>query len=160
MIVCCEESLTSCLEELKPLFTPHWQELALDQDKVPLDPQYDIYLKRDELGEVLLVTARDNGRLAAYFIGFVAPGLHYKTCMTLVMDIFWVHPDYRGEDSLAKVEELMLGEELFKLVHRVARSRGVQRIFAGSKMHKDASFLFEQLGYREVERYHSLWIGE
>lgn len=155
-----EESLTATLDELKPLFDPHWRELALDQDKVPLDPQYDIYLARDALGEVLLVTARDNGKLIGYFIGFVAPGLHYKTCLTLTMDIFWIHPDYRGEDSLSKMEELFVGEELFKVAHAAAKMRGVQRIFVGSKLHKDASFLFEQLKYREVERYYSLWIGE
>lgn len=160
MITCRVESLTERLDELKPLFQPHWEELALDQDKVPLDPQYDTYLARDELSEVLLVTARDNGRLIGYFIGFIAPGLHYKTCLTLVMDIFWIHPDYRGEDSLGKMEEMMLGEELFKLVHVAAKQRGVQRIFAGSKMHKDASLMFMHLGYHEVERYHSLWIGE
>lgn len=160
MIIVKEESLTATLEELKPLFQPHWRELALDQEKVPLDPQYDTYLARDALGEVLLVTARDGTKLAGYFIGFVAPGLHYKTCLTLIMDIFWVHPDYRGEDSLGKVEELMLGEELFKVMHQAAKQRGVQRIFVGSKLHRDASNLFEQLGYREVERYFSLWVGE
>jgi hypothetical protein len=76
------------------------------------------------------------------------------------MDIFWIHPDYRAEDSLSQLEELVLGEELFKLVHKAAQMRGVRRIFAGSKLHKDASFLFEQLKYQEVERYYSLWIGE
>jgi hypothetical protein len=29
-------------------------------------------------------------------------------------------------------------------------------MFVGSKLHKDASWLFEKLGYTEVERYYSV----
>lgn len=151
MIVFCVESLTQWLEELKSLFPAHWKELALDQDKVPLDPQYDIYLQRDARGEVLFVAGRSGGRIVAYFVGFVAPGLHYRTCSTLTMDIFWVHPEFRGQGA---------GLELFKCVEREAKRRGVQRMFVGSKLHRDASWLFQKLGYIEVERYYSVWLGD
>lgn len=146
----CVESLTERLEEMKPLFPEHWKELALDQDKVPLDPQYDIYLERDRRGEVLFVAGRSHGGLIGYFVGFVAPGLHYKTCLTLTMDIFWVHPDFRGS----------AGRGLFRAVQDEAKRRGVQRMFMGSKLHKDASWLFTALGFVEVERYFSKWIGD
>lgn len=154
------ENLMERLDELKPLLNEHWQELALNQDKVPLDIRWEVYEEACKNNGVLFVTLRDEGRLAGYFCGFISPGLHYRTCLTLQMDVFWLHPAYRGEDSLEKMEELMLGEQLFKTVQAAARARGVQRIFAGSKMHKDASFLFEQLGYTEVERYFTLWIGD
>ena len=42
---------------------------------------------------------------------------------------------------------------------RLAIARGVQRVFYGSKFHKDASVLFEYLGLKEVERYYSAWWG-
>lgn len=151
MLTCAVESLTARLEELKPLFPKHWEELALNKDHVPLDPQYDIYLKRDAMGEVLFLALRDRGDLVGYFVGFVAPGLHYKTCLTCTMDIFYVVPDLRGQRG---------GLILFKTLEKECRRRGVQRIFAGSKLHKDASWLFEMLGYIEVERYYSLWLGE
>ena len=73
------ESFPELLEELKPLLPLHWEELALNKDKVPLDPQYDVYLQKDVNGQVLSIAARENGELIGYFIGFVAPGLHYKT---------------------------------------------------------------------------------
>lgn len=148
------------IEELKPLLIDHWRELALNQDKVPLDVRWEVYEEACKNNGLLFVTMRDEGKLAGYFVGFVAPGLHYRACLTLQMDVFWIHPDYRGEDSLEKVEELMHAEGLFKMVQAQAKLRGVQRIFAGSKLHKDASFLFEQLGYTEVERYHTLWVGD
>lgn len=150
MITAHVESLTERLEEMKPLFPEHFRELALDQDKVPLDPQYDIYLERDRRGEVILVTLRDAGVLAGYFVGFVAPGLHYKTCLTLTLDIFYVWPSYRGSGG---------GFILFKEVEKEAKRRGINRMFVGSKLHKDASWLFEKLGYVEVEKYYSHWLG-
>lgn len=153
------ERLVHCLEELKPLFEPHWAELALDQDKVPLDPQYDNYLTRDALGEVLCVTLRDEGRIVAYFVGFVAPGMHYRTCLTLTMDIFWLHPDYRAPDSLDRVEREMLCLQLFGAVEKEGRRRGIKRVFYGSKLSAEAGELFRELGLREVERYYSGWWG-
>ena len=144
------EPLTERLDELKPLFPAHYAELALNKDKVPLDPQYEIYLERDRRGEVLFVAGREAGELIAYFVGFVAPGLHYKTCLTLTMDIFFVREDHRGNGA---------GIRLFKMVEAEAKRRGVQRMFAGSKLHQDASWLFERLGYEECEKYYSVWLG-
>jgi GNAT superfamily N-acetyltransferase len=149
MITAHVESLTERLEEMKPLFPLHWAELALNKDKVPLDPQYGIYLARDAAGEVLFVTLREAGALIGYFVGFVAPGLHYRTCLTLTMDIFYVHPERRGRGGIT----------LFRAVEDEARRRGVQRWFAGSKCHADASWLFEHLGFERVEIYYSKWIG-
>lgn len=140
------ESLTDRLEELKPLFPTHWAELALDKDEVPLDPQYEIYLERDRAGQVMLITLRDAGQLAGYFVGFVAPGLHYKTCLTLTLDIFYVWPSYRGNGA---------GFILFKEVEKECERRGINRMIVGSKLHKDASWMFEKLGYVEIERYYS-----
>ncbi len=145
------ESLTERLEELKPLFPLHWEELALNKDKVPLDPQYHVYLQRDARGEVIFVTLRDAGELVGYFVGFVAPGLHYQTCLTCHLDIFYLRPDKRGARG---------GVILFKAVEAELKRRGVQRWFVGSKAHKDASRLFEALGFDHVETTYSKWIGE
>lgn len=151
MITFIAEPLTERLEELKPLFPLHWEELALDKEHVPLDPQYDIYLARDAMGEVLLIAGREAGKLVAYFVGFIAPGLHYRTCLTLTEDIFWVSPECRGKGA---------GIQLFNAVEAECRRRGVQRMFVGSKLHKDASWLFEKMGYAEVERYYSKFFVE
>lgn len=160
MITAHVERLQETLDELKPLFKPHFEELALNQDKVPLDPQYELYLHRESLGQVLLVVLREAGKIVGYFIGFVAAGMHYRTCLTLTMDIFWLHPDYRDGDSLDELEAHMLALQLFEAVRDEAKRRGVQRAFYGSKLHKDASRVFEELGMIEVERYYSQWLGD
>lgn len=149
MITWAVEPFPPFLEEAKPLFPQHWEELALNKDYVALDPQYDIYLERDRRGEVLVVAGRAAGELVGYFVGFVAPGLHYRTCLTLTMDIFYVVPEHRGRQGIA----------LFRAVETEAKRRGVQRMFVGSKLHKDASWLFKHLEYVEVEHYYSHWLG-
>jgi GNAT superfamily N-acetyltransferase len=151
MITAQVEPYSKCLPELMECYDRHWEELALNKDKVPLDPQYDLYEARDDAGQLLLVTLRETGRLVGYFIGFIAPGFHYKTCLTLTMDIFWTHPDVRGGFS---------GVKLFRLVEKEAKRRGVHRMFYGSKMHKDASRMFEYLKMEPVEIYYTKWIGD
>jgi hypothetical protein len=159
VITCQVESFTKNLAQLKPLLLGHWAELALDQDRVPLDPDWEIYLRKDAEGGILFVTVRDAGALVGYFVGFVGPGLHYRTCLTLQMDVFFLHPDFREGDSLQQVEGEVIAENLFGEVQRAAKARGVQRMFVGSKLHKDVSALFERLGYIEVERYFTFWVG-
>lgn len=146
MLTAAPEPFAPFLEEVKPLLPLHWEELALNKDVVPLSPQYEEYLNRDAKGMVLLIVLRESGKLVGYFVGFVAPGLHYSTCLTLHMDIFWVHPDYRNGTA---------GLKLFKAMEKEARRRGVNRLFVGAKVHKDASRLFEALKYTLVETVYS-----
>jgi GNAT superfamily N-acetyltransferase len=145
------EAFPAFLEEVKPLLPAHYAELALDQDDVALNPQYDEYLRRDALGSVLCIAMRDAGELVGYFVGFVTPGLHYATCLTLQLDIFWLRPDHRGKGG---------GTILFKAVEAEAKRRGVQRMFVGSKCHLDASWLFERLGYTKVETHYSFMLKD
>lgn len=151
MITAHAESFEQNLEFLKPLLPIHYAELALNQDKVPLSPQFDKYVDAENRGELIFVALRDTGRMVGYFIGFIAPGLHYSTCLTCQMDIFYVLPEHRGSGA---------GFQLFKFVEKQLKQHGVQRMFVGSKMHKDASWLFEKLGYTPVETYYSTWLGE
>ena len=144
MITAHVESFEQNLEYLKPLLPIHYKELALDQDKVPLSPQFDKYVAAEQRGELIFVTLRKAGQMVGYFIGFIAPGLHYSTCLTCNMDIFYVLPDHRGSGT---------GFQLFKFVEQQLKKRGVARMFVGSKMHKDASWLFEKLNYTPVETY-------
>ena len=151
MITAHVESFEENLEYLKPLLPIHYKELALNQDKVPLSPQFDKYVTTEKQGGLIFVTLRKSGEMVGYFIGFIAPGLHYSTCLTCQMDIFYVLPEHRGSGT---------GFQLFKFVEQQLKKRGVQRLFVGSKLHKDASWLFEKLNYTPVETYYSAWLGD
>lgn len=145
------EKFSENIEELKRLIPGHYEELALNRDKVPLSPQWNVYLAREKQGELLFTVLREAGEMVGYFIGFIAPGLHYSTCLTCTMDIFYVRPENRKSGA---------GIQLFKSVEQELRRRGVHRWFMGSKMHKDASYLFEKIGASPVETYYSKWLGD
>lgn len=149
MITCHVESFEERLAELQELLPLHYRELALNQDKVLLQPQYHVYIERERAGGLLFVTLRDAGDLVGYFIGFIAPGLHYSTCLTCTMDIFYVRQDKRNGSA---------GVRMFRFVEAELRRRGVQRWFMGSKVHADASALFKRIGAAPVEIYFSKWL--
>ena len=150
MITCHVESFEDRLDELKQLLPAHYKELALNQDAVPLDPQYEVYIERERQGGLLFVVLRDAGEMVGYYIGFIAPGLHYKTCLTCTTDIFFVRADKR--DGTA-------GIRMFRFVEKELKRRGVQRWFTGSKVQHDASKLFDFLNFERVEIYYSKWLG-
>ena len=51
------ESLKATLEELKPLLPRRFEDLSLNKEKVPLDPQCDIYCEMELRRQVLFVAA-------------------------------------------------------------------------------------------------------
>lgn len=144
------ESFVEARPELEQLFPIHWSELALDKDRVPLDVDWERYAALERAGILLFVSLRQRGRLVGYFMGFIMPHLHYKSTVTLGMDIYWTHPDVRGGTAARR---------LLRKVHEEAAARGAVKVFATSKNHRDSSRLFAALGYRPIETVHSKWIG-
>lgn len=151
MITAHVEPLEPFLPELKQIFPAHYEELALNKEHVPLSPQYWVYLEREKRGELLFVVLRDAGKIIGYLVGFIAPGLHYSTCLTCITDIFYVCPEYRKQGG---------GMLLFQAVEKELRRRKVQRWFMGSKKHKESTFLFEKIGAELCETTHTKWLGD
>lgn len=151
MITAHAESFMANINQLKRIIPLHYEELALNRDKVPLAPRWDVYEIQEARGELFFVALRDAGELAGYFIGFVAPGLHYETCLTCIQDIFYVKPDERGQAA---------GKILFDFVESELERRGVQRLITNSKNHFPAAWMFDRRGYEPIETIHSLWIGD
>lgn len=146
MLTCIPESFIANVGELRELIGIHYEKLALDKDHVPLDPQWEVYFQREERGELLFMPLRDRGRMVGYWIAFIAPGLHYKTCLTAQMDIWNVLPEY---------ERTRAPLVLMNAVEAEYKRRGVMRTFAGEKMHRPCGKLYERFGYRPVEVHYS-----
>ena len=142
------ESFVQCIPELKEIIGSHWERLALNRDKVPLAPRWDVYAGMEANGELSFVTLRDEGRLVGYWITIVTPGLHYRTCLDANMDIWNVLPGY--EMGARHLGRAMLNE---------LKGRGVNRSFVGEKLHKPCGKLYRALGYEPVETTYSRWIG-
>jgi GNAT superfamily N-acetyltransferase len=147
------EPYGATLPELLPLYPDHWREVALDQDQpeAALAPRFDVYAARDAAGEIVLATLRDAGELVGYFLCMVAPGLHYRHCLTAQMDIVFVHPRVRGRHG---------GMRLIRCMMRELQRRGVKRWFAGEKIGRSSGLgrLYEIAGFRPVETHYSIWL--
>lgn len=152
MITAQVEPYADALPELVALYHDHWSELAMDKEypEAGLDPMWEVYDQRNASGQVLLVTLRETGQMIGYFLGFVAPGLHYRRCLTYHSDIFRIVPEHRGR---------MGGKRMVRVVIEECRRRGVKRVFLGEKLHMPCAQLFAAFGARPVERMHSLWLS-
>lgn len=152
MLTAHRESFREGLAELAPVLPRHYEELSLHKfHDHPLAPQFDVYFQREDAGQLMYITIRANGELAGYYIGFIAPGLHYKSCLTAHADIFYVVPEFRGGGG---------GDVLFNAVEKEIRRRGCSLWQAGEKIHLSqyTSALFRRHGLEPAETIYHKWL--
>lgn len=137
--------------ELPPLFARHWREIALNQDKVPLDPNWDRYYEYDLLNILQTLTVRSNGVLVGYVFMLVHPHLHYASTLWAQSDIFWLDPAYRSGWT---------GVRMFKEVEAGMRKLGVKVVMLNEKLHFDSRVgeLFKRLGFTHTENIFSKYL--
>ena len=145
------EVLAECLEEMKPLLEKHWEEIALHRDKIELNPDYNKYYEIEATGSLHIVTARKGGKLVGYFISFVYPHVHYKDHYFAINDILFVSPSCRNSN---------VGKDMFKYAESELGKEGVSVIMIAMKTHAPFDPLCEALGYKNVERVYSKYIGD
>jgi GNAT superfamily N-acetyltransferase len=140
------EDFRDILIEAVPLLKAHWEEIALDRDTVPLDPDIEGYERLAAQGALQITTARDaDGTLIGYAAYFIGRNLHYRSLIVGESDIFWIAPGHRRG---------MVGVRLFREAERNLKAIGVNKIFNKMKLHKDLGPLFERLGFAAIE---TLW---
>ena len=140
------ERFSDVIDEAQPLLVQHWEDVALNQDTVALNPDWDAYAFMDSMDRLHIITARDNGKLVGYVVYLTSLWLHYKDQVIADGDIFWLHPDYRKG---------MTGVKLLKEAENALRAKGVNFIINKVKLHKDVGKIFDRLGYSAVETVYS-----
>lgn len=146
------ERFSEVYGELLPLLHEHYGEISTHKDHgVPLEPIVEAYRAREIDGSLLMVIGREEGAIVAYLVAFIAPGLHYRSCLTCSPDIFFVREDKRTG---------MAGVRMMRFVEKELRRRGVKRWAMGSKVQHDASALFRYLDFDPVEMTYEKWLGE
>lgn len=144
------EKFRAAWPEIETLIEAHWSEIAIDRDKIPLDVDVDQYFAMDDANRLHVLTVRDNSRLIGYHIAIVSGMLHYKSTLHAITDVYFILPEYRKGT---------VGLRMFKEFEQRMRNVGVQKLFTGTKRHKDMGQLFEYLGYDETERLFTKYIG-
>lgn len=144
------ERFSDVYGELLPLLHEHYGEISTHKDHdVPLEPIVEQYRAREADGSLLMVIGREEGAIVAYLVAFIAPGLHYRSCLTCSPDIFFVREDKRTG---------MAGVRMLRFVEKELRRRGVRRWAMGSKVQHDASALFRYLDFEPVETTYEKWL--
>lgn len=131
--------------ELPPLFTEHWRELALNQDIIPLAPDWDRYYALDIQGVLRILTVRSEGRLVGYVFVMVGPHLHYVSTPWGHSDMFWLDPSFR---------QGWTGVRLFKELVRGVEAMGAKVLMVPVKLHfmnGRVIKLLKRLGFEPVE---------
>jgi GNAT superfamily N-acetyltransferase len=150
IVTCQEESFADVWPELEPCLDAHWREIAQDQDKMPLDVDVEAYKVLGEQGRLSVVTLRVTGELVGYFAAFIHHHLHYRQTLCAHVDVYYLKPAYRGQGY---------GRFLFQVAEAALQARGVQKVFAGTKVYADVSPLFAQGHWVKTETLYTKWIG-
>lgn len=145
-----EESYTNIKDDIKPLIKKHWEQIAVNKDKIKLNPDWDEYQRLYFAGILKIYTARDDGELVGYFLVAVAPHLHYKDHLFANNDIIYVKPDKRAG---------MTGFKLIKFAEMKLIEMGVSVININTKVHAPFDILMDRMGYNLNERLYSKYIG-
>jgi hypothetical protein len=144
------ERLADVRKEVEPLLVRHWDEIALNKDTVPLDPDWDMYLRIEEAGFVCAITARRDGVLVGYVNYIISRNLHYRSLLVAEGDIFWLAPECRKGTA---------GIRMLRCAEGVLKEGGVNKIVNKVKLHFDIGVLFERMGYKPIERIYAKMIG-
>ena len=138
------ETYNDLVEDIKPLLIKHHKELALYQDSIPLNPNWDFYQKIDELGMIIAISARTvEGILKGYAVYISKEHPHYQRHCWGLSDLFWLDPDERNLGN---------GRNLFLTVEDELKKIGVSVMHTTLKVaHPVARYLLESMGHVLVE---------
>lgn len=120
----------------KHLFDLHKDEVSLIDR--PLDPDLLMILSTDNIACYI---ENDDKDIIGYSFYIMFRHLHYNMKVAQ-QDILYLHPDYRKGTT---------GIKLIKYSEKILKECGVEYITHSTKRNRDASKLFEYLGYKESD---------
>ena len=141
------ESLSKVRREIEPLLEEHWKEIALNKDKIKLNPDWRAYADLDSIHALRIYTARKDGKLMGYFVVIVSKSLHYRDHLFANNDIiFLTKPARKG----------LTGVKLIKFALDSLEAEGITKVHINTKAHQPFDAILERLNFEEIERVYSL----
>jgi hypothetical protein len=152
MMIFSEERLTQELQnEASALLPEHWEEVALNKDKVRLDIDWDRYYELQAEGKLFCMTIRDDTKLVGYYVAFCCGHPHYKSTRFAFTDIYYLEPGHRRGRT---------ARSMIRAAKQLLKNKGVQVFVTVVKLHRDRGVLFELEGFRETERTLQCYLGD
>lgn len=137
-------------EGLEDMLAQHWEEVALDRDLIPLDPDWETMRRMERAGDFRVVSARRNGRLVGYAAFLVSRPLHYRTTLHALNDVIYIAPEERrgltGVRLICWSESALAKLGVVKVIYHTKL-----HVLLGAKKQATLSDLLERLGYRHGE---------
>tara|TARA_R110000868_G_scaffold340099_1_gene600763 strand:+ start:786 stop:1256 length:471 start_codon:yes stop_codon:yes gene_type:complete len=145
------EDLYKIKDEISNLLQDHWEEIALNKEKIKLNPDWGAYSVLYKSGKLGIYTARKEGKLIGYFVVIAGSNPHYKDHLFAVNDIIYLVPEHRKG---------FVGIKLIKYAEKDLKNFGVSVFTINTKVHKPFDSVLERLGFNLIERVYSKYIGE
>jgi len=146
-----QEFLATARIDAEELLKAHWAEIAVNKDKIFLNPDWDIYEEFEQQGRLVIFTARDDGKLIGYCAVLVGKNLHYKDHVFAVNDVLYIDKSYRKGFT---------GINMLKFAEKYLKDDGVSVMQINTKVHRPFDILMQRLGFNLVERVYSKYIGD
>ena len=144
-----QEFLSQVENDILVLIDLHYKEIALNKNKVKLNPDWDVYRDLEDQGKLKIFTARDGLTLVGYFVVVVGTNMHYKDHTFACNDIIYLHKDYRKGFA---------GIKLIKFAKKCLTDDGVSILTINTKVHQPFDRLLERLGFNLIERVYSSYL--
>lgn len=157
MIFAWEKLGTLLADGVEEILFQNFEEIEIDQDRIPLAPDWDYYFSLERMGVYRIVSARTDGKLAGYASFFVRKHRRHMNTLFAISDEIYLLPEYRkGWTGVAFIRES----------ERLLKELGVVKIEMGEKEHVKLGSsggtlgdLLEKLGYRHTESVFTKTLG-
>lgn len=126
------------LDELKVLFTPHWEEIASNKHSRTLNVDYEYYKQLDDLGALLCIGAFKDNAIVGYSINAIVKDAHDCTKIICNNDALYVKPEFRTGS---------IGIKLIKETEKLAKERNCYGVIWHAKPGSPLDHLLEKIGY-------------
>lgn len=149
------ERLPAIARELPPLFKRHYDEIAVDKERKPLEPDWPRYYDLALLNILHVLTARADGRLVGYVFTQVTTHLHYASVRLCVLDMYWLDPLYRQGWN---------GVRMLRQAVEDMKKEGVQWMAAPVKEHFErerggVGIILKRLGFSVQDVVYTKFLG-
>lgn len=151
MFECREETFSEARSDIEKLLAEHWEEIALNKDKIKLKPDWFGYEQMYMMGRLCIVTARDKGVVVGYAVFILMRHLHYSSNVYALNDVLFLKKSHRKGTA---------GFRLLRAAEQILRDKGVSKINWHVKVHHDFGVLLKRLGYQLEETVWGKCVGE
>ena len=144
-----QEFLSQVQSDIEPLINLHWKEIALNQDKIKLNPDWEAYANLESEGKLKIFTAREGDKLVGYFVTILGRNIHYKDHVFASNDVIYLHKNYRKGFA---------GIRLIKFAKKCLAEDGISVLTINTKVHQPFDKVLERLGFNLIERVYSSYL--